>query len=127
MIGLGAATQPDEAAAAFVTGNQLLSACQSSATIERMDCLGYVSAIADTLGSGGQIQGIKACLPPTVTRGQAQDVVVQWLLNNAAHRHHAAPVLTAAAFAGAFPCAAQPARPQQPRPAPSSTNPFERR
>ena len=90
-----------------LTGNDLLERCSASATenpIQWGVCLGYVAAIADALGQGRPINGVRACPARDVTSGQMMDVVRQWLERNPARRHLTGSVLVAAALQQAFPC-----------------------
>jgi hypothetical protein len=91
-------------AEAFYTGNTLYTACTSKDTMTEVDCLGYTSAIADAVISGGMSQLFSACVPAGVTRGQVQDIVVKWLAANPKVRHDEAAGLVAAALEDAFPC-----------------------
>ena len=91
-------------AEAFYTGNTLYAACTSKDTMTQVDCLGYTSAIADAVISGGMSQLFSACVPAGVTRGQVQDIVVKWLAANPKVRHDEAAGLVAAALEDAFPC-----------------------
>lgn len=117
---------PTPAVAVFFTGNDILARCQSSELNVWADCLGYVSAIADTLAGGNTISGYRACPSRNVTRGQVRDVVVSWLIANPASRHFTANSVTAAALSVAFPCStSSPPRPKR-QPPSTSSNPFER-
>jgi hypothetical protein len=95
------------AAGSNLNGNDLLDRCSASASenpIQWGVCLGYVAAIADALGQGRPIHGVRACPAADVTSGQMMDVVRQWLERNPARRHLAGSVLVAAALQQAFPC-----------------------
>ena len=95
------------AGAANLTGNDLLERCSASASANPIQwgvCLGYVVAIADALGQGRPINGLRACLAPDVTSGQMMDVVRQWLERNPARRHINGAALVVTALQQAFPC-----------------------
>ena len=95
------------AAGSNLTGNDLLERCSASASANPIQwgvCLGYVMAIADALGQGRPLNGVRACPPPDATSGQMMDVVRQWLERNPARRHLGGAPLVAAALQQAFPC-----------------------
>ena len=100
IVALCVATVPC-AGAGFDTGNSLLRSCMS----ENLNlCLGYTSAISDAMGDGGIVRGRIACIPVGVTRGQVEDVAVQFLKQHPEKRHFAADSLVAQALSKAFPC-----------------------
>ena len=90
-----------------LTGNDLLERCSASASANPIQwgvCLGYVMAVADQLGQGRPINGVRACVAADVTSGQLMDVVRQWLDRNPARRHVNGAALVAVALQQAFPC-----------------------
>ena len=111
IVGLAAALLLLGAAPALagsnLTGNDLLerrSASASANPIQWGVCLGYVMAIADLLGQGRPVSGVRACVSADVTSGQLMDVVRQWLERNPARRHVNGATLVAVALQQAFPC-----------------------
>lgn len=90
----------------FLTGNELLSKCNSTEMHLRTDCIGYVTGVFDAFSS------ITICAPNGVTRGQVRDVVVQYLNMIPSERHKAADLLVGAVLAATWPC--QRNQPQQP-------------
>lgn len=88
------------AAGYFENGNGLLQDCTKQDTLY---CLGYNSAVADSLDSNS-VNGYAACIPTSVSLGQIKDIVVQYLRSNPAVRHFAAVGLVADAISRAFPC-----------------------
>jgi hypothetical protein len=99
--------------AAFKTGNDLLQQCKSGDFSDAEYCLGYISAVADTLEKpsqpylkfrGKEIPLYRACFRLGVTQGQVRDVVVQWLEANPEHRDMEAAQLVSYAITLAFPC-----------------------
>jgi hypothetical protein len=90
-----------------LTGNDLLERCSASASANPIQwgvCLGYVMAVADLLGQGRPVSGVRACVSADVTSGQLMDVVRQWLERNPARRHINGAALVAVALQQAFPC-----------------------
>jgi hypothetical protein len=103
VLALSMLANPSQAATVFNNGNQLLEDCQSDNKYFVVDCDGYITGIADTLGNNA-INEMTACVPNTATRKQVEDVVVGWLISNPGARHFAAPGLVAAALSETFPC-----------------------
>jgi hypothetical protein len=97
---------PSLAQAEFVSGNDLFTACSDvTSSFERGNCLGYISAVADTMALGAMpMTGWNACIPAEATRGQVRDVAVQYLQTHPALRHTGAESLVGAALTEAFPC-----------------------
>ena len=107
-------------AGGYVTGNQMLDACER----DRSSCIVYAAgwraghtttmnatmaaAEMDVTGMSwadvAMNVGSIVCLPDTVSNGQMADVLVQWLHANPQHRHLAVSVIAYAAFATAWPC-----------------------
>ena len=90
-----------------LTGNDLLQRCSASASDNPVQwgvCLGYVMAVADLLGQGRPVNGVRACVAADVTSGQLMDVVRQWLERNPARRHINGAALVGVALQQAFPC-----------------------
>jgi len=65
--------------------------------------MAYIVGIADAL-EGNVIDGWRACIPQSVTQGQAKDVALKWLRAHPEKRHFAAAGLVAYALSDAFPC-----------------------
>jgi hypothetical protein len=82
----------------FASGNKLLNDMNSSSVSDRMYALGYVAGAADTMN------GIVFCLPPSVTVGQVNDMVKNYLTNAPQDRHFSADSIIAKVFGAAFPC-----------------------
>lgn len=91
---------------AFESGNDLFTKCSSDdASPAFIYCLGFVTAIADTMADRSDpFSGYYACFPNGVTKGQVLDVAMQYLRQNPQYRHFSAATLVAAAYAEAFPC-----------------------
>lgn len=84
------------------SGNNLYKQCEQRLSpdgklVGEMICAGFIIGIAD---SGAH----KACLPDELVISQVTDVVVAWLRNNPALRHHPAAHLVAKALEDAYPC-----------------------
>jgi hypothetical protein len=97
------------ASAFFLTASDLSAKCtkvgQTNPYVDYIDCLGYVTGIADVLtGDGGSINGVRACLPQSVTREGLVDQVTKWLAGNPAVGHLPAAGVVASALADGFPC-----------------------
>lgn len=90
---------PNVANATFNDGNELLEACQQSASFSN----GFASGVIDTLLiSSPRINLI--CPPIGVTVGQAKDVMCKFLESNPAIRHQAGASLAWQAFYEVWPC-----------------------
>ncbi len=89
--------------AEFLDGNKLLSDMKGSHGFQ-MSALGYVMGVADA------IQGAVACVPPSVTSGQVQDMVRNYLEANPAVRHLTGDMIVTHVLKQAFPCATRPGR-----------------
>ena len=96
VIGMGGS-----AMAGSLTGNGLLTFCENDAT--SMVCKGYLQGVHDTLEQNA-INGMRACIPDSVTLDQRRDVVVSWLKANPSLRRVNASSLVAQAWGQAFPC-----------------------
>lgn len=92
------------ARADFRDGNGLYAECISKTASDRLICVGYISAIADTMMHEGSILGWKACLDNNVTIAQVRDVVIRALADRPETRHYSAVSLVARALDEAFPC-----------------------
>jgi hypothetical protein len=103
------------AEANFYTGNELLKACQSSATTGR--CYGYLQTVHDAglataAALNGQnkavgfawMSGFRWCIPEGVDSTQVHDVVVKYLRDNPKDRQLAAVTQVAAAYEKGWPC-----------------------
>ncbi|MEJ0097397.1 MAG: Rap1a/Tai family immunity protein [Bauldia sp.] len=93
------------ASAFFVSGSDLYTKCtHRDATLDYVDCLGYIAAIADALTNGSGVGGLKACLPPKVTREAILKQVVEWIAAHPEVRQSAAAGAVANALAEGFAC-----------------------
>jgi hypothetical protein len=115
---------PADAAAHYLTGNDLYSSCQSpSGSALRYGCFSYIQGVVDaedeevTLAKVQQAvqqgqhqplyQGATGhfwCIPPEVALSQVVDVVVQFLHDHPAERHAGAAGLVNGALTKAWPC-----------------------
>lgn len=82
----------------FNDGNKLLSDMEENVNTSKMYALGYVAGVVDSLNQ------IVFCLPSTVTVGQLNDMIRNYLRNTPAERHLPADVIISKAFGVAFPC-----------------------
>jgi hypothetical protein len=67
-------------------------------------CMGYLTAVMDALAGGGNVNGYRACIPPTADMNQIVDIVKSFIRNHPEKRHFLAVGLVAASFSEAFPC-----------------------
>jgi hypothetical protein len=89
------------ARASFLTGNDLLEACQSTkGSFLAGGCLGFTTGVAETMAWNK----LNSCLPREATRGQVQDIAVQFLVKHPELRHYTASDLVTQALSKAFPC-----------------------
>jgi hypothetical protein len=79
-----------------LTGNDLLSHCQSDRPVLKAFCTGYVLGVVDQLTA--------RCVPAGVTAGQEVEVVERVLMGNPEDRHLRANTLIALAVGAAWPC-----------------------
>lgn len=86
------------ALAEFWDGNKLYER-MLGAQGDQLIAIGYVMGVADTL------RGVTICPPPTVTAGQANDVVRSFLERYPQNRHLSADVVAGNALTLAWPCA----------------------
>ncbi|MCW5770926.1 MAG: hypothetical protein KIT16_04760 [Rhodospirillaceae bacterium] len=101
---VAAATAAEARTGRFLSTPEFIRLCTASTNaVERQDCLGYISGVADAL-DGNALDGIRACLPEAVTRKQLRDIVVEWLQANPQLRRFRAASLVATALAKKFPC-----------------------
>ena len=96
----------DPNALALKTGNDLLAVCSDSATGMKMACVAYIA-------SGVDSYSVTLCPPPAgSTRGQASDLVVQYLRDHPQERSGSAIGEVWQALSQAWPCPKQ----EQPKP-----------
>ena len=86
----------------FVTGNTLLDYCTKPAGSDA--CLSYLSAVADTMTAGADLNGVRACVLRGVTTGQLRDVTVAFLQAHEEQRWESGGVLVPVALSLAYPC-----------------------
>lgn len=83
--------------AEFRTGNKLLDDLNGS-TFSQGLALGYIMGVVDASG------GTNHCPPSTLTGGQAQDMVKNFLVSTPAIRHMPAPTIIEYLFNQTWPC-----------------------
>ncbi len=98
-----------DAQAEFWSGNTLLERCRATTPIDRMDCLGYTTAVVDVW------TGIENCPPAAATRGQIADIALKYVVENPDQRHLSADVILRGLFSTLWPC-----QRRQPAPAPGN-------
>lgn len=98
----GARDQPRAA----MSGNKLLSVCESSAAWDRSACTAYVAGVVDLLEQLAFRDGVKcwAAIPQQVTIDQMADIVLKYLREHPENRHYAGASNVGLAIEGTFPC-----------------------
>ena len=96
-----------------LTGNELLDRCRHWDSGEPGEdvagagfCLGYTEAVSNVMFDHN-VHGFQACLPGEatgITVGQLRDIIVRYLEEHPADRHHLASSVAAKALSDAFPC-----------------------
>jgi Rap1a immunity proteins len=109
LVSCSAPPPADTNALALKTGNDLLAVCSDSATGMKMACVGYIASAVDSYSA-------TFCpLPATSTRGQARDLVVQYLRDHPEERNGRAIGEVWQALSTAWPCQKQEPLPQKRR------------
>jgi hypothetical protein len=93
----------------FDTGSILLERCSAAKSketyyLQLIQCLGYITAIADAANCEDDVDGYHWQSPKGVTREQLKRVVTKWLNKHPEKLHFVAASLVAAALEDAFPC-----------------------
>src|SRR4051812_32695052 len=76
-----------------MTGNDLISKCRSKAVeneeqlVSRMQCVGYIQAIADAMKSKFGVHNVRACIPDGVDAMQEFVISYNHIYNNISTRH----------------------------------------
>jgi hypothetical protein len=83
----------------FMTGNQLLAMCQSKRDTTFQFCNGSIQAYVDMLSVDRKI-----CPEKGIVASQTWEVVINFLVNNPADRHHGAASMARDALMFAYPC-----------------------
>jgi len=107
------------AKAEFVDGNRLYRWCTTTEAEgithfqSQASCISFITGAADTISSADRWARWKgrgkleiACLPTNAEVRQIEDVVVAYLRNNPANRHHPAAAVVIEALSSAYPCPA---------------------
>lgn len=93
-----------------LSGNELLSQCESDNPLIRHKCLIWVGGLASGIEISGNVEGGRrfVCFPERSTYGQWRDIVVKYLHEQPAQRHMSAAALGFVALANAYRCPAKP-------------------
>lgn len=97
---------PAQALDVFDTGDDLFARCTSSGPFQQQDrayCIAYIDGIAADLDVQGAPEP-SVCIPLGVTKGQARDVVIDYLRRNPKSRSDPAAGLIRIALMRAWPC-----------------------
>ena len=104
------------AADGFLNGSELLQQCESRDYMEKALCLGYLTAVSDSISdhklifpnasSPGYYTHNDTCPPEnsSFTVGQIEKVWVKWANENPERLHRSAYGLVVVAFVAAWPC-----------------------
>jgi hypothetical protein len=84
------------------TGNDILAACESA--YNNQFCIGYVQGIADAMGSGATVMGLKACYKTGLNTRQFIDASVKYIESDIPNRQTNGAYLVAKAISQTFPC-----------------------
>jgi hypothetical protein len=93
-----AALLATSAHADFKSGNELLDHVNADNYYNKGSALGYMTGVVDAYA------GIYFCPPVTITGGQVQDIVRNYLTQNPSTRHEGASILVYRAIVEFFPC-----------------------
>jgi Rap1a immunity proteins len=102
--------QPVTAQVMTINGNALNNYCNPNKSAPAQEwamaatCMGYLAAVMDAFAGGGDVNGYRACIPPTADMNQIVDIVKRFIRNHPEKRHFLAVGLVAASFSEAFPC-----------------------
>ena len=105
IFGLFLGSRP--AAAAYVTGADLLKHCQSGKPAQIMGCMNYVAGIIDyqlMMQSLGTEPSIEFCLPADLSIEKASVVVMRYLEKSPQHQSFIAAPAVMMALQQSYPC-----------------------
>ena len=94
LIAITIAIWANAASAGYETGGSLLQECMSS----HPWCFGYIIGVVDS------IEGHRVCLPPAISIGRVEGMVVGFLHAHKELHDRTAAGLIAQALSAAFPC-----------------------
>jgi hypothetical protein len=109
---LAAAFQaPPAQAGIYLSGSDLFADCSvpkdNPVYFSRTErCTGFITGVVDATEGLRSLQSKPYCVPPEVTLGQLNDVVLGYMQANPANRSLAASAVVIAALSGAYNCAA---------------------
>lgn len=89
---------PIMASAEFTSGNDLYKDLRSDKLVDNIYALGYIAGVADAGQSGSH------CIPTSVSLGQLQDMVIDYLRKNAEIRNLSGDVLVGLMLLERWPC-----------------------
>ncbi|MES9902804.1 MAG: Rap1a/Tai family immunity protein [Sedimenticola sp.] len=90
-----------------LTGNELLSYCESEDVSNEAACLSYIEGVIDTEATLSQIHSRLShmCIPARgVTKGQVMRIVAKFLKDNPEGLHHAVSTDVLLSLSIVFPC-----------------------
>jgi hypothetical protein len=92
-----------------LSGTNLYDDCATkaddpNALVRATLCMGYISAITDSLSFGNSINGLRACIPAGVDMNQIVDISKAAIKSQPERRHLVASILLAEALSRSFPC-----------------------
>lgn len=83
---------------AYKSGNNVYNDLEDQLLVKQAAAQGYIIGVADTL------DGVRFCLPLSVTQGQITSIAKKYWEDNPQDRHYKASSTIAIAFQKAFPC-----------------------
>lgn len=108
---------PRPAPAAYLTGNDLLAACQSNDQKDILTCMGYVAGVVDyqvmMQSMGSEPTAADFCLPPDLSMQKAAVTVLLYLRHTPQNGSFIAAPAVLMALSQAYPCA--PLKPRKKR------------
>ena len=102
---------PPAQAGIYLSGTDLFADCSvpkdNPVYFSRTErCTGFITGVVDATEGLRSLQGKPYCVPPEVTLGQLNDVVLRYLQANPANRSLAASASVIAAVSNAYGCVA---------------------
>ena len=111
-----AGMSPDSARAGFYSGEALLESCTADRNArdffeKSYECVGYVAGAVDAFNTTREVNGLKSCIPASVTLNQLKGATIDYLRANPDKRTQSASNLVFTATRQAWPCPKAKARP----------------
>jgi hypothetical protein len=106
LISLSLILSSHRAQAVFLSGQDLLSLCTSSDPGDELECVAYISGVADVVSPNfiSPKYGSEVCISDATTVGQEEAVVVAYLKQHPESLAHGAETAIIPALDHAYPC-----------------------